>query len=75
MYDRGYCIENALRSGIDSIIKTIVLWRGKFLLSYPDENSFDPEQEARFLAEKSSGAIPEVLIHGYPATRNWFICC
>ncbi len=24
-----------------------------FLLSYPDENSFDPEQEARFLAEKT----------------------
>ncbi len=24
-----------------------------FLLSYPDENSFDPEQEARFLKEKT----------------------
>ncbi|MBR4428699.1 MAG: GNAT family N-acetyltransferase, partial [Clostridia bacterium] len=24
-----------------------------FLLSYPDENSYDPEQEARFLAEKT----------------------
>ena len=24
-----------------------------FLLSYPDENSFDPEQEARFLEEKA----------------------
>ncbi len=25
-----------------------------FLLSYPDENSFDPEQEARFLEEKTN---------------------
>lgn len=25
-----------------------------YLLSYPDENSFDPEQEARFLAEKTA---------------------
>ena len=24
-----------------------------YLLSYPDENSYDPEQEARFLAEKT----------------------
>ena len=24
-----------------------------FLLSYPDENSFDPEQEAQFLKEKT----------------------
>ena len=25
-----------------------------YLLSYPDENSYDPEQEARFLAEKDA---------------------
>ena len=25
-----------------------------FLLSYPDENSFDPEQEARFLEDKTN---------------------
>ena len=32
-----------------------------YLLSYPDENSFDPEQEAQFLAEKT-GSPDEIEI-------------
>ena len=41
-----------------------------YLLSYPDENSFDPEQEARFLEEKtrSSGEIEIIaLVEGRAA--------
>ena len=33
-----------------------------YLLSYPDENSFDPEQEARFLEEKAESPNETELI-------------
>lgn len=33
-----------------------------YLLSYPDENSFDPEQEARFLEEKAESQNETELI-------------
>ncbi len=33
-----------------------------YLLSYPDENSFDPEQEARFLEEKTNSSNEAELI-------------
>ena len=33
-----------------------------FLLSYPDENSFDPEQEAQFLEEKSESQNEAELV-------------
>ena len=33
-----------------------------YLLSYPDENSFDPEQEARFLEEKAESTNEKELI-------------
>ncbi len=33
-----------------------------YLLSYPDENSFDPEQEAQFLKEKAASADEAELV-------------
>ncbi len=33
-----------------------------YLLSYPDENSFDPEQEARFLEEKTESPYEVELV-------------
>ena len=33
-----------------------------YLLAYPDENSFDPEQEARFLAEKTNSPNEIMII-------------
>ena len=49
------CLRNGDASDGLAVYENFNLTHGEtdFLLSYPDENSFDPEQEARFLKEKT----------------------
>lgn len=49
-------LRNGRSSDGSAVYKTFNLTHAEtnFLLSYPDENSYDPEQEARFLDEKTN---------------------
>ena len=51
-------LRNADGSDGDAVFEVFNLTHEEtdYLLSYPDENSFDPEQEAKFLQEKSDSA-------------------
>lgn len=48
-------LRNAVESDEQAVLENFNLTHGEtdYLLSYPDENSFDAEQESRFLKEKS----------------------
>ena len=48
-------IRNGVAADGEAVFENFNLTHAQtdFLLSYPDENSYDPEQEARFLAEKT----------------------
>lgn len=48
-------LRNAVESDGQAVLENFNLTHGEtdYLLSYPDENSFDAEQESRFLKEKS----------------------
>ena len=60
------CLRNGNASDGNAVYEIFNLTHAEtdYLLSYPDENSFDPEQEAQFLEEKtnSSNGIEIVAI-------------
>ncbi len=63
IYSRTVTLKNGkealIRNGVaedgEAVFENFNLTHAQtdFLLSYPDENSYDPKQEARFLAEKT----------------------
>ncbi|MBR2572243.1 MAG: GNAT family N-acetyltransferase [Clostridia bacterium] len=71
-----YCQRIVLKNGKEALLRSggasdgRAVWENfslthaetDYLLSYPDENSFDPEQEARFLEEKLNSPFEAEII-------------